>query len=224
MGKHGIAEEWYENMCLKPIIQNNEIDSSVHFLGVLGAEKWEIMNNSKVGIVNTTSWETFGYTMVEMQMAGMMIVSKKSPGLLDTMYPQSGILYDNSDQLANCIVELLKNEDYESSNAICYINDNFSYSKNVTKWKQLFNNLYFNTYIVSDNFQIPDFKYIRYAKVNRKLQQYLPFLPSLNYYRDIYIYSQKVLSTLSNRQKTMKILNYVFIHIKAKFIKVIKSI
>ena len=104
----------------------------------MGKEKWEVLNKCKVGVVNAGSWETFGYTMVEMQMAGLMVASLKSPGLLDTMYPKNGILYDNPKKLAVSITKLLEKEQHDFDAGFNYISNNFSRDVILRKWIELF--------------------------------------------------------------------------------------
>ena len=66
LGSYGIAEYFYEKKILKPITgDNGQILPSVHFCGVMGAEKFDILNESKVGVPNPSGLtETFGITAV----------------------------------------------------------------------------------------------------------------------------------------------------------------
>ena len=181
-GKFGIAENYYEQKLLRPILINDQIDSSVHFLGILGSEKWEVLNRCKIGITNAASWETFGYTMLEMQLAGMQVISKKSPGLIDTMYHGSGILYNNPNRLADYIISLLQNNSYNNTKSIEFAMNRFSSKNIIPEWNNLFHNCIPKRSYSSDIKNI-NFFYLRLVAMNRRIRKYIPFMPSVTQYK-----------------------------------------
>ena len=204
MGRFGIAEKFYEQKLLKPILRDGKIISSVHFLGIMGVEKWDVLNKCKVGVVNAGSWETFGYTMVEMQLAGLMVASLKSPGLLDTMYPDNGILYDNPKKLATSIIQLLELENHDYDVGINYISNNFSKDVILKKWINLLQGreeaFGFNV--------VGNFKYLKVVKLNHNIRAVLKIMPSFILYRDWYLFFKRALCVLTQPKKIIfKMLN-----------------
>lgn len=146
LGKYGIANEKYESEFMPFLTDDNgNILDSVHFLGILGKEKESCFLNAKIGVPNPSGVsETFGYTAVEMSKMGMMITTKKVEGYLDTVPNTAGILYNNPNQLAECIVKLLsaKNEDYAKT--FSYLTENFSTDHVALKWCKLLKEVYDN--------------------------------------------------------------------------------
>ncbi|MDZ7724272.1 MAG: glycosyltransferase [candidate division KSB1 bacterium] len=142
LGKYGLAEKYYEKLFVKYILDSSgNILPSVRFLGILGVEKKDVLNKTKVGVPNPSGLtETFGYTAIELQLAGCSIVTKKCPGYLDTVYKESGILLDKTSpyQLANAIISLLQREGYNSNKTVQFIKDNFSFQVITKKWFDLF--------------------------------------------------------------------------------------
>lgn len=143
MGKYGIAEENYENEFMQYLTdKEGKILPSVHFLGIVGQEKNDILATCKVGVPNPSGLsETFGYTAVEMQLMGCAVTTIECPGYIDTVY-DTKLLYKSPKQLSKYIISLLKNEynpNYEST--IEYIQKNFSLENVVDEWENLFINI-----------------------------------------------------------------------------------
>lgn len=141
MGKYGIADANFEKEFMPYLIDtNSQILPSVHFLGVLGKEKFDILANSKVGVPNPTGQtETFGYSAVEMQYMGCAIATMKCPGFLDTIIPNgNNILYSNVKNLHKSIVKLLlskKNVDIQKNRS--YIEKTFGVDEVIGEWEHL---------------------------------------------------------------------------------------
>lgn len=115
----------------------------MHFLGIMGKEKYDILKETRVGVPNPSGVsETFGYTAVEMQMMGCLCTTKRCPGYLDTVL-NTGILYDNEDNLAKCIIELLKRDENDIDNSLCTIRKKFSFDIVVNDWVNLFHSVKF---------------------------------------------------------------------------------
>lgn len=191
LGKYGLTSESYENLIVKNLLdENGNIDSSVHFLGKLGLEKYDILMNSKVGVPNPTGkGETFCLSAVEMQLLGCTITAMESPGYYDTVV--NGILVKNNGELKQSIVSLLTKEspivDYEST--LKYIKDNFSIESVIKDWEQLLLGD-FRTHIhpikplFHPNYRLKKFKeYIRILKTKK----YCPkMIINLEFFYDLY--------------------------------------
>lgn len=138
LGKYGIAEEKYEDSFINFILEDGKIMPSVHFHGIMGSEKDEILRKTKVGCPNPSGQtETYGFTAVEMQMAGAHIVTKKCCGYLDTVNPRTGKLYANVSKLSKMIITELnrKDDDYEST--FRFIASKFSVDIIIPQWEEL---------------------------------------------------------------------------------------
>ena len=211
-GKFDIAEKFYERKLLKPILHKGVIDASVKFLGVMGKEKWSVLNEAKVGITNAASWETFGYTMLEMQLAGMQVTSFKSPGLIDTMSPVGGALYDNPRKLANILISLLRKQDFDFEKSIEYANATFSKSRIIPQWEKLFNNtLCVDSDAISE--LAKELKILKFIKINKAVKRYFPFLPPIIYYRDKLLGFKKIIEITGEPRKLFhKLFHKLFVH------------
>lgn len=145
LGKYNIATEEYENQFMPYLTdENGDILKSVHFLGIMGREKFDILKNTKVGVPNPSGVsETFGYSAVEMQMMGCLCTTKLCPGYLDTILP-TGILYENEDQLAECIIELLRRVDNQIDSSVKGLRSKFSFEVIIDEWVRMLTNIYNN--------------------------------------------------------------------------------
>lgn len=198
MGKYNIADYFYEKVLLKPILdKNGNIDQSVHFMGVLGKEKNGVLNMAKVGVPNPSGLtETFGYTAIEMQLAGAQIATIKCPGYIDTVYCKAGILYDKTKSLAGAVVSLLESKEYDSKETISFIKRKFDTDEIIDSWNSLFERA-FNDVPENNNVDFSIIKSTKWKLKNRKLQKQLPFLPSLIFFENVssyflYIYKKLI--------------------------------
>lgn len=125
LGTFGIAESSFEKQLLEPLLdENGDIIPSVRFWGVLGPEKKQILQNTKVGIPNPGGiGETFGYTAVEMQLEGCLVTTIKNCGYMDTVYDRN-MLYTDIKDLSSKIVSLLKHNGNDMSQVREYVNLN----------------------------------------------------------------------------------------------------
>jgi glycosyltransferase involved in cell wall biosynthesis len=139
LGKYNIAVEGYENEFMPYLTdERGDILDSVHFLGIMGLEKFEVLKRTKVGVPNPSGVsETFGFSAVEMQMMGCLCATKRCPGYLDTVAP-TGILYNNEENLASAIIQLLKREDNDLASTYKFLNDKFSFEVVIKDWIKLF--------------------------------------------------------------------------------------
>lgn len=185
LSKYGITEYFYEKKLLKPILSNGKIIDSVHFCGIMGKEKIDILNKCKVGVPNPGGLtETFGFTAIEMQLAGCLVTTRKCPGYLDTVCQTTGLLYDNKKSLVDCVVKLLNRKDNTIQTANSFIKEKFN-TKNILKqWIELFSDVYVGKNATEIKFA-SNYKPSQRQYKNKKLQRYVPLMPSLLFYRDV---------------------------------------
>lgn len=140
LGKWNIANEEFEEMFMPYLTKYGKIIPSVHFLGILGKEKYKILEKCKVGVPNPSGVsETFGYTAVEMELMDCQVTTIKCPGYMDTVC-QKDNLYDSTDELSEFIIRLLKNEVYDREKILAYI-ENFSIKTVIHDWENFFMSL-----------------------------------------------------------------------------------
>lgn len=186
LGKYNIAEYFYEKKLLAPIVdKKGKILPSVKFLGVMGKEKFDILNESKVGVPNPSGLsETFGYTAIEMQLSGCKVATIKCPGYLDTVYQPDHILYTDESELAQSVIALLREKRHDPSKSKSFIEAKFSTENILDRWQLLFKEIVNNEnsfeYELSSQYS-PTINQLK----NREWQMKLPFLPSLLFYRTI---------------------------------------
>lgn len=141
LGKYSIADENFENEFMPYLLDSKgQILPSVHFLGVLGQEKYNILAKAKVGVPNPIGQtETFGYSAIEMQYMGCSITTMKCPGFLDTTIQNgSNILYANVKRLHKCIVKILKSkENVDVTKTRSCIENQFGINVVVEQWELL---------------------------------------------------------------------------------------
>lgn len=170
LGRFGIAQADYENSFMKYLLdEKGNILPSVHFLGIVGAEKEDVFKKTAVGIVNPTALtETFCMSAAEMEYAYIPVVSKRKWGLLDTVKNRkTGFLFKNKSEFINRIILLLKDPRLNAEMgkiAHKYVKDTFSVDVIIPKWIELLadvdKGLPVQYYGVQGNWS-NDFKWIR---------------------------------------------------------------
>lgn len=146
MGKYGIAKPEYEKIFIKYLLdKNGNILPSVQFAGLSGIEKYDIIRDSRVGVVNPTGLtETFCISAVEMEACGVPVCTTGKYGLLDTVKNNINGLYSNDDEeLADNIVRLLTNDQMNeklSANAVRFTR-RFESEKIIPVWNQMFHEI-----------------------------------------------------------------------------------
>lgn len=140
LGTWGIAKEEFENEFMPYLVSDDKIIDSVHFLGILGKEKYDILSKCKVGVPNPSGVsETFGYTAVEMEFMDCQVTTIRCAGYVDTVYDKTN-LYNNTDELASYIIRLLQNNEYNNTPVLDYIKQ-FSIENIILEWEGFFNEL-----------------------------------------------------------------------------------
>ena len=136
LGDWGIAESEYEAMFMKNFIIHGRLHPNVHFLGLLGDEKKDILLKAKIGVPNPSGiTETFCLSAVEMQMYGCRIATINYPGYMDTV--KNGTLYSRRDELAKTIIDLLNSSENNYDASMDYFKREFSYESVSKRWEEL---------------------------------------------------------------------------------------
>lgn len=194
LGKYGIAEQKYEEKFMKYLTdEKGNIFPFVHFLGIIGSEKNDILNHTKVGVVNPTALtETFCMSAVEMEYYCVPVVSRKKWGLLDTVKNNStGFLFRNNKEFIKKMVLLLKDDSLNSemgNTAHKFVIKNFSVDVVMPEWIKMLDDIIENNNVeykrVEGNF-LNDYKWIkliiRFFRINLRLR----FLPSFQDFKSI---------------------------------------
>lgn len=135
LGPLGIAEASYEASIMRYLAPDGKILPSVHFMGVMGMEKFKLLAQTKVGVPNPLGrGETFSLAVIEMEIMGARVVGQKCPGYLDTMMDN---LFCTQRTLARAIVQLLRSKTAHYEQVRDYLVANFSQRPVVERWEAL---------------------------------------------------------------------------------------
>ena len=156
--------------------QDGRIMDNVHFTGILGEEKNDILLQAKVGIPNPSGIsETFGISAVEMQMMGCKVATMRCPGYLDTV--KNGILYKNREKMATTVVRLLKSNDETGyDEAMDYFDQHFSLDAVVSRWETLFLQGDLDT---NQSMMHPSYRGKWAKDFLRQVKKFIPTLPTI---------------------------------------------
>ena len=136
LGHYGIAQKDYEDSFMKYLTDSNgDILPSVHFLGLLADEKYEILGKCKVAVPNPTGIETFCITAIEMQMCGCNITTKDAFAYQDTIANKSYLFKQESELSAYIVKRLMDKRDAYDS-LYYYITSKFGIEGNIQRWEQ----------------------------------------------------------------------------------------
>lgn len=185
LGSFGIAETHYEQEFMQYLTDNEgHILPSVHFLGLLGKEKFDVLGKCKVAVPNPTGdSECLPLTTMEMQLMGCGVTTIWHQAYIDTVYNKKW-LYHRCRQLSSYIVERLKfpRDNYEE--LYTFISSQFGIERNLTRWEETLSNLGtpFKIEPVSGNsYQM---KPLKNALLHLKIA--IPFLNGIVLVRNIY--------------------------------------
>lgn len=116
---------------LRALAHSLAVEKQVHFTGhVTQAEKVKLINESWV-VVNPSSKEGWGLTVIESNACGVPVVAANSPGLRDSVIDgETGTLYEygHIDHLARSVIMLIQDEQKRNL-----------YAKNARKWSEQWN-------------------------------------------------------------------------------------
>lgn len=192
LGPYGLAEKHYEETFMKYLTdKKGQLLPSVHLMGVLGKEKYDILAKTKVGVPNPSGLtETFCISAVEMQMMGAAIASRRCTGYMDTV--KNGILIENPKNLASCITECLLCSEDRYAETHQAIKENFSSDVVASQWEKLLKEA------IPQNKRLhplsplinPDLELKKWKETLRKLKEQHPWLyvilPSLGFFTELW--------------------------------------
>lgn len=143
VGQYGLAEKNYEDLFMQYLKDDNgNLLPSVHFMGLMGIEKFDILAKCKIAVPNPTGiTECLPITAIEMQLMGCEMVTIKHPAYIDTIY-STEYLFSKTSDLSNYIVKALvsnKTKPYEQ--IYQFIKENFGIEHNIKRWEYLIKNL-----------------------------------------------------------------------------------
>lgn len=174
LGKYNIASEDYEKEFIPYVTNDNgEIFPSVHFLGILSDEKYDVMGRCKVGVPNPTgASETFCICGIEMQLMGCNITTIKHPAYLDTVMNKD-YLYEKEEMLTEYVIRRLKSPIDNYNDLYNFVASNFGVEGNIQRWENLLLNVDMNSvdHISNHNYQYKVIKDILF-----KLKRICPLL------------------------------------------------
>ena len=187
LGKWGLAEEKDEQEFMPYLIdEEGKLLSSVTFWGVLGKEKDEVLNRTKVGVPNPGGVsETFCIAAIEMQLWGGLVTTIRYGGFIDTVGP-TGLLYGRVDDIADCVASQLRREDNEYGKTLQFL-EQFSFERVCCNWILLFD-------VIASGKKLGTLlkpqcvNGHKQEEFNRRLKALLPFgryLPTWMFYRSI---------------------------------------
>lgn len=113
LGKFNIADEGLEKDLESYICTpEGELKSNIHFLGLMGEEKYDVFSRSAVGIVNpSANTETFGMGIIEMASVGLPVVTRGWNGHLDTVInKKTGLTAYSIRGMAKQVMRLFKDD------------------------------------------------------------------------------------------------------------------
>lgn len=189
LGKYNIASKEYEQKFIPYLLdKNGKILSSVHFLGIVGQEKYKIFENASVGVVNPSGrTETFGMGIVEMNSASLPVVTINRNGYPDTVKNGvNGYLCNSIKGIRNQIVYLLEHpkENLKLGNNGKKMTARYAPDNILPQWLQLFKEV-----IQNDSCHFPyrpasaplsnNFKYLRVVIRFLRFNLHFLFIPPL---------------------------------------------
>jgi len=142
LGGYGLAEKNYENLFMSYLLNSEgHILPSVHFMGLMGIEKYDILGQCKVGVPNPTGFsETFCICALEMQLMGCSLTTIRHAAYLDTVWKQN-YLYSKCSQLTDYVVSRLKSAPDDYDEVYDFVTENFGIESNIQRWEQVIKNI-----------------------------------------------------------------------------------
>lgn len=138
LGHYGVAAQEYEEEFM-PYLTDSEgsILPSVHFMGLLGDEKYDIMGMCKVGVPNpTNSSETFCISGVEMELMGCSVTTLRLPVYEETQM-NTNYLFKDETQISDFIIRRLRDEPDNFDDLYEFVTSKFGAEKSLHRWEHL---------------------------------------------------------------------------------------
>lgn len=194
LGKYGIAEEHYENMFMHFLVDdNNKLLPSVHFLGLLKEEKYDIMGKCKVAVPNPTGIsECLPITAIEMQLMGCNITTIQHAAYYDTVYNKE-YLYKNETQLASYIVKRLNAPSDNYDKLFDFVTNNFGLV-NIERWENIFMNI---DNVLIENISQYNYQFKKLKDRLLKIKSKYPILSWLPCIEQFFLFKDKFKHVLS---------------------------
>lgn len=187
LGEWKIADSDYESRFMPYLLSGDKLHPDVHFMGVMGKEKKNVLVKARVGVPNPSGiTETFCLSAVEMQMYGCRIATNNYPGYLDTI--KNGKLFNRRGCLANLIVELMNSTDNQYEEAMKCFESEFSYGTICSKWEELLNT---GNVLYVDKLRNLSYRLKWLKEFLRLLKHYFPFLSNLTTVERVLIYFER---------------------------------
>ncbi len=138
LGKYGVATQDYENVFMPSLTDGaGDVLPSVHFLGLLGDEKYEVMGKCKVGVPNpTNSSETFCISGVEMELMGCSVTTLKLPVYEETQM-NNNYLFEDEALISDYIIKRLKDTPDAFEDLYNFVTSKFGIESTILRWEQL---------------------------------------------------------------------------------------
>ena len=138
LGNYGIASREYEDEFMPYLTDDKgEILSSVHFVGLLGDEKYDVLGMCKVGVPNPTGEsETFCISGIEMELMGCSVTTLKIPVYEETQM-NVNYLFDNEEMISDFIIKRLNDTPDNFDELYDFVTNRFSLEKSISRWEQL---------------------------------------------------------------------------------------
>ena len=177
LGPYNIAESSYENKIMPYFSKNGMINSNIHFMGILGNEKTDILLKTKVGVPNPSGrTETFCLSSVEMQLYGASVVIGNSPGAVETTL--EGRICTHKSKLAKYIVAGLKKTEFDYDSTYNYIQNKFSIESVIVEWENFFKA---PQYMVADIYRLKNITYrVKFLKeILRIIKKIIPIFSKI---------------------------------------------
>lgn len=202
IGKYGIASEEYEQEFMPYLLDSEgNIHPSVHFMGILGKEKNEIYQKTKVGIINPTArTEICSISAIEMGACGIPIVSKFHNGMPDVIEnEETGLLVTNEVSFRKSVIRLLKDNQLNllySKQAKIYVKKKFNPDLGIQLWERTFQE-------VKDDllplYNPPQKNYMNNFKFARIINRFLRYKLGLNFLPSLATLEWKIVKLLSHK-------------------------
>lgn len=143
LGDLGLAEKCYEERFISSL---NTVLDSVTFYGNVGEDKYSILKEVKVGVINPFGVETFGISAVDFSSMEIPVISRNRYGVKDVvLHNKTGILINTPKKLAETIVKLLKDNELNKTLGEAgrkYVTVEFCIENSMRKWTELLTLVY----------------------------------------------------------------------------------
>ncbi len=138
LGSYGLASPEFEALFMPWLVDDEgKILPSVHFLGLLGVEKYDVLGKCKVGVPNPTgNTECLPITTIEIQLMGCNITTIYHPAYLDTVVNRD-YLYNRTSQLAQYIINRLMAPRDSVEETYRQLRDKFNEEKTIKRWEHI---------------------------------------------------------------------------------------